>query len=776
MGRRAQVILRLLSALLAGACTGPVPILGPALAQVDAASDLAVGETDAAPLPDTVSPDTAPLDGGEVGDTADTLDLLDVVDVPDVPDVARVPDAAGVADVADVPDVADLPDVADVPDGADVPDIADVKEVAEVADVVDAQDAPDVADVLDAQDTPDLADVDDIADTPDTPDAPDAKDAAVDVGPPPCQNTADCSDGNACTQDLCGSAGCLNPALSGAPCSDGNGCTEGDVCQGGSCAAGSAAKSCDDGNPCTVDTCKATAGTCSHSALAGCCASAGDCDDGNPCSADQCVGGKCSHGSAPAAPLASSDWNTAGDLQGWAAAAGSGGFTWQQSAISAQSGGGGVGLGKVGLGTFIVNTAPYVVSLTSAPVTVPSRGALWNFYARLDLVNPTATENFRSLDVEVVLPGGKVWLVEKITKPYSSWEFHGIDLRALAGLKIQLRLTGRIGGSSTNATQGTGIHVDASAISPTCEQQACSQVTGCNSPAPCVSGLCRAGHCQWQMLCCTGSAQCDDGDACTNDFCNKDGECGHSLASGCCDTASQCDNGSACTFETCGPDRKCKQVAVAGQPSQYGGCCAKDSDCYDGESACTTDKCVYPGICTHEPTGAANCCKTETWQEGFDGTLSGWTLDNSCSATQGWQVWKSPSVAAFSAPGVLYYGKTSAKNFALCGVSSGTAMSPLLHVPNGSPKLKMRLYYDTEPGLGYDELEIWVLSVSQNKKLWTKASLSGMQGWTEVSLDLTPCKGKELRVQLRFNTGDALFNDGLGVLVDDIRLTQTCTP
>ena len=115
------------------------------------------------------------------------------------------------------------------------------------------------------------------------PDPGAAQDASSDgldskeVPPPPCQDDEECDDGNPCTDDKCGPAGCLH-AFNTAPCDDQNPCTEGDRCLSGKCV-GQFETVCDDGDPCTTDSCKPGLG-CVHEPLT--------CDDGNPCTKDKC--------------------------------------------------------------------------------------------------------------------------------------------------------------------------------------------------------------------------------------------------------------------------------------------------------------------------------------------------------------------------------------------------------------------------------------------------------------------------------------------------------
>ncbi|HOX43190.1 MAG TPA: MYXO-CTERM sorting domain-containing protein [Myxococcota bacterium] len=126
----------------------------------------------------------------------------------------------------------------------------------------------------------------------------------------PCQQDADCDDGNACngadsceasqcqpgvplecddqnpcTADDCSlSTGCTHNPRPG-PCDDGDACTAGDVCANGAC--DGSAVACDDQDPCTDDTCDPQSG-CVHASHVGLC------DDGDACTEnDLCAAGIC---------------------------------------------------------------------------------------------------------------------------------------------------------------------------------------------------------------------------------------------------------------------------------------------------------------------------------------------------------------------------------------------------------------------------------------------------------------------------------------------------
>ena len=95
-----------------------------------------------------------------------------------------------------------------------------------------------------------------------------------------------CDDGNVCTTDWCTPAhGCVYQANT-LPCNDGNECLTGDVCSEGECA-GSLIVNCDDGNVCTFDNCIPDTGCTNETNTI-------PCDDGNKCTlGDQCGAGVC---------------------------------------------------------------------------------------------------------------------------------------------------------------------------------------------------------------------------------------------------------------------------------------------------------------------------------------------------------------------------------------------------------------------------------------------------------------------------------------------------
>ncbi len=91
-----------------------------------------------------------------------------------------------------------------------------------------------------------------------------------------------CDDKNGCTDDTCDpQKGCVF-VNNTASCSDGNACTTGDTCKDGQCGPGGATD-CNDGSVCTTDTCTPATG-CAHAPVA----------NETPCGADVwCQAGQC---------------------------------------------------------------------------------------------------------------------------------------------------------------------------------------------------------------------------------------------------------------------------------------------------------------------------------------------------------------------------------------------------------------------------------------------------------------------------------------------------
>ncbi len=158
--------------------------------------------------------------------------------------------------------------------------------------------------------------------------------------------------------------------------------------------------------------------------------------------------------------------------------------------------------------------------------------------------------------------------------------------------------------------------------------QNCLDGAGCNG----------AEFCDPETGCQSGTPPvCDDGNVCTDDFCNNEGD-GFFCSTE--DNFDSCDDEDACTPESfcfeggcvgegfiqCGDEDPCTEDSCNSQTGcqnpLVAGCCDENSDCGDG-NPCTKDECEIiegpPGNCKHTPGpcggsgggGGGSSCRTE---------------------------------------------------------------------------------------------------------------------------------------------------------------------
>jgi hypothetical protein len=348
-----------------------------------------------------------------------------------------------------------------------------------------------------------------------------------------------CDDSNGCTDDLCDAeVGCLF-AANEAPCDDGLPCTAEDQCLAGVCA-GAAVESCDDGNPCTDDSCDPLEG-CQHEPLTG------PCDDKNPCSKDDaCVDGVCKGAGAPNCD----DGN------------------------------------------------PCTNDFCS-----PGKGCYHtNLKIPCDDGNACTSNDVCGVDSQCK---GKTTSCDD-ANPCS---IDSCDPKT---------------GCKHTPFQGLCTDGNACTLADSCVDGICTgQLAACNDLNPCTDDSCnpKAGclyvyntvPCSDSNLCtqsdacskgqCVGkqTTACDDGNPCTNDWCNPKTGCEHAANTANCDdgnlctsadkcgaglcrgSAVSCDDGNVCTDDSCGPATGCVHSA-------------NDFWCDDGKACTTQDHCVE-GAC-----------------------------------------------------------------------------------------------------------------------------------------------------------------------------------
>lgn len=377
---------------------------------------------------------------------------------------------------------------------------------------------------------------------------------------------ATCDDGNECTQDSCDAdLGCQHEALDVGECKDDDPCTVADHCVAGECVG--SAISCDDSNGCTDDTC--TESGCVHAP------NQEDCDDFDPCTlGDVCKQGECVGAPVDCACLTDVDCAELED-------------------------------GDVCNGTLACDTSsvPYVCVVNLATV--------------VECPEPAGADEFclvPSCDSQT----GECGLVPANDgKACDDGDPCTVTEKCTAGECA--------GGNPLNCNDGNGCTDDLCHPTDGCTHT--PNAAGCNDGDDCTVGdACSAGECQPGVV-----LNCNDDNACTDDSCKSAIGCvyeanaaacsdynpcttgDHCSAGKCAVSGSlDCNDGNACTDDSCSPEVGCTHTlnmapcddgnaCTTGDKCGNGWCSGKFTDCNDG-NPCTADSCDEESGCHHEPT------------------------------------------------------------------------------------------------------------------------------------------------------------------------------
>ncbi len=388
--------------------------------------------------------------------------------------------------------------------------------------------------------------------------------------------TANCNDGNPCTDDACSpDTGCIYDHNS-APCNDGNVCTTADSCGNGSCQGGPSL-SCDDNNLCNgTESCNPATGcapgvplacddgdlcngleTCSP--LIGCVAGQPlTCNDNNPCTKDTCLPGAGCLFSATEGPCSDNNECTVGD------------HCSNGSCITA-------GLASCDDG-----------NVCTTDSCNPASGCLHLLNnAPCDDGNLCTTKDACSLGEcagsgELNCSDGNTCTSDSC-EPLTGCQFTPND--DPCNDNIACTINDHCDGGSCVA----GGLLDCN-DNNLCTDDVCDFATGCvhlDNQALCDDGNACTTVDQCQQGSCVGSAppDCDDNNICTDDSCSEDTGCVNANNSAPCDDNDLCTTDDICNGGTCaGPN---------------------PLDC-DDQDECTTDSCAPDTGCLNVDVGA--CC------------------------------------------------------------------------------------------------------------------------------------------------------------------------
>jgi hypothetical protein len=357
----------------------------------------------------------------------------------------------------------------------------------------------------------------------------------------------DCDDGDPCTTEACNpGTGDCDRSYNTEPCDDGDACTTGDACSEGSCLPG-APKSCDDENPCTDDQCDPMTGECANTD------NTEPCDDGDPCTEmDACAGGACQAGT----PKWCDDGNACTD-----------------DYCDAETGECATTYNEAGCDDGDLCTDGDYCFMGACQPGLPRN---------CDDGNPCTDD---------------------ACDPWSGC-FHAPNEEPCDdGNRCTDGDTCQLG----SCVAGEGNPCD---DQNDCTDDLCDPDTGECSTAyntdPCDDGdLCTVGDACLMGSCASGvPADCDDGNPCTNDYCDpEDGQCGHANGTDPCEDGDPCTQGDVCAEGACvpGPVPSCddREPCTDDFCDPITGLCANQPNtatCDDGDP-CTIGDVCFNGVC-----------------------------------------------------------------------------------------------------------------------------------------------------------------------------------
>ncbi len=502
---------------------------------------------------------------------------------------------------------------------------------------------------------------------------------------------------------------------------------------------------CDDGNPCTTDSCPGVSSICQFVPIPDCCLSDDACNDDDNCTVDRCVNNWCEHINECCAAdaecddndaICTSDWcinsrcyfeptGVAGccdpdlyfqsfeaGLSGWVPSDTTAASHWRISNVDMSSGLQSLYFGNDSSSGYTNNVESSIVSPSLTLPMAPS--------VKLNFNTKYNTEYADKFKVQLETANGVRHLVAELSGSQNSWASKSYDIKSFAGQNVRIVFSFRSDGSVTQL----GVFVDDLSVVADC---------------------------------CTETAQCDDGNPCTQDLCpGQQAYCVNKPVEGCCVNSNGCADGNPCTVDVCTDDHQCEHTDV---------CCDSDLDCNDGDDVCTQDLCI-DSFCFFKPTAEPGCCSPVLFGENFDqGQLSSrWVAQNPGTG----DTWKLGTVNAVSAPNSLYFGNTTESSYS-SSVDATITLSEAVQLPN-EDNLMLTLKAKSATEANYDKLAVNVVVDGAVTKL---GEITGQStGFVDKSYPLAAFKGKA--VQLRFTFKSDGSGTSQGVWIDDIVILRQC--
>lgn len=259
-----------------------------------------------------------------------------------------------------------------------------------------------------------------------------------------------------------------------------------------------------------------------------------------------------------------------------------------------------------------------------------------------------------------------------------------------------------------------------------------------------------------------------------------------------CGSDAECDDGDACTDDAC-IGLLCEHTLA------YKDCCETVEDCLEPDE-CTAVSCE-DNTCTYvDDLDDTTCCDGASWIEAVeDPDLTGYTVtiedygDPVSPVT-----WLASPLCAATGEYGLYFGDPDYEHYYTGFRVGGSILTPEMTVPSSGADAKtwltFQLWLDTEwngsprenwdnpPGLQRDALRVYAVRPGQETKVWDSytVDLRGSTcdeaecGWATVEIDVTDYQRQPVRFRFEFDSFDDIDNMHLGACIDDIELVVGC--
>jgi len=232
-------------------------------------------------------------------------------------------------------------------------------------------------------------------------------------------------------------------------------------------------------------------------------------------------------------------------------------------------------------------------------------------------------------------------------------------------------------------------------------------------------------------------------------------------------------------------------LVVFGPPEPARACvaCTTAATC-ERRDTCDVAQCDA-GYCRIQRNVTAECCTADARWPG-DGSFEGPLAMPEEVTRETWigsGSWAISGLRSLSGESALHFGLSDGSGLAPPGESDeGEILSPFILVPADSPRWRFSLWLATEWDLapssdnpaGIDLLEALVAADAPvalpPAVAWDAREIGGttLGRWVDVTIDLSPWRGRYVRVGWRFRTGDGDANDAEGVYIDQAVVFRAC--